>query len=356
MALQKRADGRYQRKLTMPDGTKKFVYASSPKELNKKCDAVKEAFRQGIDLRDKTTVQQWAAEWLRTYKYGLRENTQRSILRNLNLHILPVIGTMRMQDVMEVHCKSVMNKISEYSEDLQRKVLNILKQLFEAGISNGLVAQNPASRVKITPHAKPNNKINFLTVSQQKELMQNVTEPRAKAFCALCLFCGLRREEALGLLWSDIEDGKIHVRRSLTFPNNQPDTNRELKTSAAHRTIPMPQELIDILDSTPKTSLNVIPDAHGREMTLSAFQRLWAHAEKAVEFHVYPYMLRHSYASSLYRLGVNVKEAQYLMGHTDVRTTLNIYTHIENENLQDAAEKLKTLSFKIPECDSVESR
>lgn len=354
MALQKRADGRYQRKLTLPGGTKKFVYASSPRELNKKCDAVKEAFRQGIDLRDKTTVQQWAAEWLRTYKYGLRENTQRSILRNLNLHILPVIGPMRMQDVMEVHCRAVMNKVSEYSEDLQRKVLNILKQMFETGISNGLVAQNPALRVKITPHAKPNNKVKFLTVAQQKELMQNVAEPRAKAFCALCLFCGLRREEALGLLWSDIEDGKVHVRRSLTFPNNQPDENRELKTSAAHRTIPMPQELIDILAGTPKTSLNVIPDAHGREMTLSAFQRLWAHAEKAVDFHVYPYMLRHSYASSLYRLGVNVKEAQYLMGHTDVRTTLNIYTHIENENLQDAAEKLKTLSFSRSPCGSMD--
>lgn len=78
-------------------------------------------------------------------------------------------------------------------------------------------------------------------------------------------------------------------------------------------------------------------------MTLSAFQRLWAHVEKSVGFHVYPYMLRHSYASTLYRLGVGVKQAQYLMGHKDVRTTLNIYTHLENSDLRDATEKLTAL-------------
>ena len=45
----------------------------------------------------------------------------------------------------------------------------------------------------------------------------------------------------------------------------------------------------------------------------------------------------------LYRLGVGVKQAQYLMGHKDVRTTLNIYTHLENSDLRDATEKLTAL-------------
>ena len=43
------------------------------------------------------------------------------------------------------------------------------------------------------------------------------------------------------------------------------------------------------------------------------------------------------------RLGVGVKQAQYLMGHKDVRTTLNIYTHLENSDLRDATEKLTVL-------------
>ena len=186
--MKKRADGRYQRKITLPDGTQKHVYGTSPAEVNRKAKEIERAFETGIDLSDRTTVAQWAIKWVQEYKSVLRENTQRSILRNLNLHILPVLGNMRMQDVKEVHCRAVMNPISKYSEDLQRKVLTILRQLFETAISNGIVAKNPAARVKITPHTKPENQIKCLTPEQQRELLSRVTEPRARAFCALMLF------------------------------------------------------------------------------------------------------------------------------------------------------------------------
>lgn len=255
--MKKRADGRYQRKITLPDGTQKHVYGTSPAEVNRKAKEIERAFETGIDLSDRTTVAQWATKWVQEYKSGLRENTQRSILRNLNLHILPVLGNMRMQDVKEVHCRAVMNPISKYSEDLQRKVLNILHQLFKTAIANGIVAKNPTENLEITPHAKPENQTQFLTTEQQRELLSRVTEPRARAFCALMLFCGLRREEALGVLWTDIEGNKLHVRRSLTFPVNQPDENRELKTTKANRAIPIPQRLKDILDETPKTALQI---------------------------------------------------------------------------------------------------
>lgn len=194
--MKKRADGRYQRKITLPDGTQKHVYGTSPAEVNRKAKEIERAFETGIDLSDRTTVAQWAIKWVQEYKSGLRENTQRSILRNLNLHILPVLGNMRMQDVKEVHCRAVMNPISKYSEDLQRKVLNILHQLFETAISNGIVAKNPAARVKITPHTKPENQIKCLTPEQQRELLSRVTEPRARAFCALMLLWPAARRSA----------------------------------------------------------------------------------------------------------------------------------------------------------------
>lgn len=343
--LTKRADGRYQKKIILPDGSAKFIYAKTIPELNKKAKEIEAQIVTGSYISKDMRVSEWTIDWLKTYKSGLREHTKRSILSNLNLHILPILGEMSISGVKPIHCQSVINKISHQSEALQRKVLQIMKQLFETAVDNGLANQNPAVKIKIVSHSKPNNKLKFLTVEQQKALLNNITEPRAKAFCALCLFCGLRREEALGLLWTDISGNKLHVKRSVTFPSNQPDDNRELKTPAANRVIPMPPELITILNETPKKSLNVISDTRGNEMTLTSFRRMWAYAEKAVSFHVYPYMLRHSYASSLYRLGVNIKEAQYLLGHTDAKTTLNIYTHIENNDLVAAEEKLNNLSF-----------
>mgnify|MGYP000355760683 CR=1 FL=1 len=135
---------------------KRHVYGTSPAEVNRKAKEIERAFETGIDLSDRTTVAQWATKWVAgVQKTACAKTTQRSILRNLNLHILPVLGNMRMQDVKEVHCRAVMNPISKYSEDLQRKVLNILHQLFKTAIANGIVAKNPTENLEITPHAKP---------------------------------------------------------------------------------------------------------------------------------------------------------------------------------------------------------
>lgn len=54
--MKKRADGRYQRKITLPDGTQKHVYGTSPAEVNRKAKEIERAFETGIDLSDRTTV------------------------------------------------------------------------------------------------------------------------------------------------------------------------------------------------------------------------------------------------------------------------------------------------------------
>lgn len=78
-------------------------------------------------------------------------------------------------------------------------------------------------------------------------------EPRASLFCAIGLYCGLRREEILGLMWSDIDSDDLTVNRAVTFLSNQQDENHDLKSKAAHRTIPIPPLLADRLNDYPKT-------------------------------------------------------------------------------------------------------
>ena len=51
--MKKRADGRYQRKITLPDGTQKHVYGTSPAEVNRKAKEIERAFETGIDLSDR---------------------------------------------------------------------------------------------------------------------------------------------------------------------------------------------------------------------------------------------------------------------------------------------------------------
>lgn len=337
--MKKRADGRYYRHITLPDGKTKYVYGKSPAEVNQKVREQFKATETGLLLEDNTLTGEWAAKWFKTYKASLRGNTIKNYLNAYNNHIAPVLESIPLKAVRPVHVQNVMNDVSQYSEDLQRKVLNTMKQIFETALQNRLIAINPCNGIKITPHAA-DERIKVLTPKQQKKLLEVVTEPMARVFVALGIYCGLRREESLGLMWSDIKGNKLTINRAITFLKNQQDPNHELKSKAAHRTIPIPKPLAEILKSTPHKGLYVIVPPRGGEMSLMSYRRMWAHVTKAVNFNVHSHMLRHTYATSLYRAGVDLKTAQYFLGHSDIKMTAEIYTHIQQDKLTSAAVKI----------------
>ena len=70
--MKKRKDGRYAKKVTLPDGRKKFVYGASPAEVTRKERELLRKFESGVKPGDKTTVGEWAAEWFVTYKSNAR--------------------------------------------------------------------------------------------------------------------------------------------------------------------------------------------------------------------------------------------------------------------------------------------
>lgn len=247
---------------------------------------------------------------------------------------------MELRNVKPVHIRQVMASVASRSESLQRKVLLTMRQLFEEARLNHLIIDNPTEGIKITPHAKAEKK-KALLPDEVDILMSVVIEPRARVFCALCLYCGLRKEEALGLQWSDIQSNSLTVRRAMTFLNNQQDPVDDLKTKAAHRVIPIPDKLRAILLDTPHLSRYIVPASNGGDMTRSAFTRMWnSHVVSLVPFPLHPHMLRHTYATTLYRARVDLRTAQKLMGHSSIQVTADIYTHLEQEDSLHVADKL----------------
>ena len=238
---------------------------------------------------------------------------------------------------------------------LQHKVLLTMRQMFEAARLNSLILRNPTDGVKTTPHARPQKK-KYLTSAEAAELMQVPLEPRARAFCALCLYCGLRKEEALGLRWADIEGDRLTIRRAVTFLSNQPDPVDELKTKAAHRSIPIPAPLREVLLDTPRLSASIVTAADGGPMTRSAFARMWAKVTQAVSFHLTPHMLRHTYATTLYHAGVDLRTAQRLLGHSSIQMTADIYTHLEAEDALSAAGQIDQYLASLPTSEGKSSQ
>lgn len=338
--MAKRQDGRYVKKVTLPDGTKKYVYGKNQPEVNEKARQLRNEYDSGIIVNDKTTVGEWAAQWFLVYKSSLRTNTQAMYVNAYEKHIAPYIKDVKLKDVRALHVQKIMNNVATKSESLQKKVLITLKQQFETAQFNKLIPSNPTKGIKITPINSP-EKIKFLTEEQQKKLLESVEEPRALAFCALCLYAGLRREEALGVMWTDINKNELTVRRAITFDGNNPDTDQKLKSKSAARTVPVPTQLKAILDKTPKRALYIITNARGGEVTKSAFRKMWTHVTNVVDFEVRPHMLRHTYATMLYKAGIDLKTAQYLMGHANISVTANIYTHVEKSTASSSIDKLQ---------------
>lgn len=339
--LKKRKDGRYQKSVTLSSGKVKVVYGRTKQELEAAVRAVQREDDDGLEVGDHTTVGQWAHTWMVSYKSQLRFATVRMYQNAYNNHVMDILGSKELRDVRPVHIRAVMSGVADKSESLQHKVLLTMRQLFQTARQNGLVSKDPTEGIKITPHARPKRK-EHLSREESETLMQAVSEPRARAFCALCLYAGLRREEALGLQWADIGKGQLIVSRAMTFGKNQQLPVDELKNRASARILPVPSPLQEILDQTPRLSKYVVPAAGGADMTVTAFRRLWGQVTSAVDFEIRPHMLRHTYATTLYRAGVDLRTAQQLLGHATIQMTAQIYTHLEAEDSLKAASKINS--------------
>ncbi|MFR8531208.1 MAG: tyrosine-type recombinase/integrase, partial [Anaeromassilibacillus sp.] len=104
---------------------------------------------------------------------------------------------------------------------------------------------------------------------------------------------------------------------------------------------PVPAPLREILGKTPRRGLYVIAKTDGGAMTKIAFRRLWERVERRVDFPVHPHMLRHTYSTTLYHAGVDLRTAQYLLGHSSIQMTAEIYTHLERGDGLKAAGRIE---------------
>lgn len=196
--------------------------------------------------------------------------------------------------------------------------------------------------------------------------------PSEYLFIMIGLYSGLRREEILGLQWDcvflDTRTPYIAVRRAWRTEHNRPVVSTVLKTPAAQRDIPIPKCLVDCLLETKKSSISdyVIADSKGEPLAYSQFQRLWKYVTVrstkertcykvingqrikytkkpalgthqknnpsivyTMDFEVTPHQLRHTYITNLLYAGVDPKTVQYLAGHENSKTTMDIYAKVK---------------------------
>ena len=153
--LKRRADGRYQKRITLSNGKTRLVYGRTEAALKAAVRSVQAQDEAGLEVGDHTLVGEWAKIWLRSYKQGLRPATTKMYRDAYNLHIMQHIGCMELQEVRPVHIRAIMAEITEQSESLQHKVLITVRQIMQTAQANHLIRDDPTDGIRITTHARP---------------------------------------------------------------------------------------------------------------------------------------------------------------------------------------------------------
>lgn len=375
--LKKRSDGLICRRIYLDNGKAKDIYAHGEKELTQKIKAIQHDLEHGIAAGDKTTVQEWSEEWLRIYVPKLAPTTQAFYTQAYNKHIMPVLAAMPLKDVRNVNIQAVMNSVANQSESLQKNVLATLRRLFNTAKHNRLIEFNPCEGTEITPRrdeSAEEKNYKALSDKQRETLVSAVKGTRAELFVNIGLWCGLRREETLGLCWQDIDWGNsvLYVRRTVTFPANDPIESTYMKSKSSKREVPIPPPLMELLnaknpshDNTTVLTLHhknkpdetilvshIVANTHGEILSKSAYAKMWSNVKDSVNFEITSHMLRHTYCTWLYDNNIDLKTAKDLMGHSDIRITERIYTHIGEKQHRNARAKIQSI-FAAPAEKSV---
>jgi integrase len=346
--VKKRADGRYQISIMIgytDEGKpkRKIVYGKTQREAMDKAADIRNKRSMGIVIDNNITLGDWAYTWLNTYKCGVGVGTFRMYQGIIKNHILPSLGHFKLKDVKSTHLQNVVNVLSNRPRAASFFKLT-MSQLFNQAIANDIVYKNPTASLRL-PSSDSTHRKRALSDDEIAQIHSLTLDSRTRCFINLLLYTGMRRGEALAITKNDIDFvGKtVSVNKALIFYNNKSELKPSPKSDAGIRTIPLlaPLEIIllEYVDTIDSDFLFTSKD--GSLTSLISFRRMWGKFEAAYgSKEITPHIFRHNYATMLYNAGVDIKSAQAILGHSSVKMTMDVYTHLSNQNKSDAAIKL----------------
>lgn len=373
--MSQRKDGRFVKKLYIGtvDGKKQyqFFYGKTQKEADDKATLAKAQLLKGLNLLSDDRLRIWIDSYLDIKKSACSDSQIRLIKSRLDYFADWngrdwdggfALGDFKLSEVQPSHLQSVINALARCNPHTGRpSAKNTLKPIKEAiyavfdnAVFNRAIDFNPAARLTI-PKTAPHSDRRALTVEERQRIIE--TDHRARLPALLMMLCGLRRGEVTALTWRDVDLDRRIITVSKSYDFKQCELKRP-KTESGIRTVPIPSMMVDILNAARSDSPYVVVSGSGTRMTETAWKRLLesylcdlnAAAVGASKFSptklpilIEPFTwhcLRHTYATILFEADIDALTAKELLGHSDIKTTLNIYTHLQDERRAKQAEKL----------------
>lgn len=268
------------------------------------------------------TFDEWFAQYLTLYKRRIKPKTREGYVRLQGL-LAPAVGALDLAAITPDHIQAALLAVEDQAGSRQAQLaFTLLRACLARAVRSGHLAANPADAVDKPHHeTQPGRAISG---NDWAALQPVIASDLGFALLGLA---GLRRGEALGLRWGDVDlrAGVLHVRRALVRVDHQLMIQTP-KSRAGERDVPIATELLTLL----RASYRLAPDRRVIGCSPETLARRWrvAQLEAGVSQPYRLHDLRHTYATRLVLAGCNIRVLQYMIGHSSFELTANTYTHV----------------------------
>ena len=291
------------------------------------------------DHSSKPTFKEVADIWLESYETTVKPTTYQNTKNYLEAIIENHFKDIRIESVTYLNYLSIINRVFKYAVHLD------------------IIQTNPVDRIIRPKQQKPRKEKLALTKKELNKfltLAKNDARPVLYTAWHTLAYTGLRRGELLGLEWSDIDfkNKTISVSKTLVTINGKLSTQSP-KTKRSARTISLDDSTVQILKDWKleqkklffkygvKSKNIVITNTKGGYFDFAHFRdelRYFLGKHKLKQFSVHN--LRHTHASLLFEAGIEPKTISDRLGHSNIQTTLDMYTHLNDRQRSDVADRL----------------
>lgn len=313
---------------------------------------------QSDGFRD-PTFEELASLWLENYKTTVKPSTFENVRSKVEKMTEEHFKEMKLKKITVAYCQKIVIELSK-SYVLYNHYLSVINRIFKYAVLMDVINSNPFDKVIKPKSRQTQRKGNFLTKEELKEflkLAQITTLSYFHPLVHLMSYTGLRQGEALALKWSDIdfENKKITVNKTAVRIKEK-QTLQTPKTKNSKRVISIDSATLSILKSWKKDQIKIYfkngKHFEGEENFIFTNQRgEWVHIHNFIRYfkrfiadhklkQITPHGLRHTHASLLFSAGVEPKNISDRLGHSTVQITLDLYTHITEEQRTDTVDKL----------------
>lgn len=331
---------------------RKWVYGKTQKEVVDELTRLRTQKQSGTLLPvSKTTVAEFLEQWLTTSAcVRVRRTTLVNYRLNIERHVVPVVGAIRLDKLSPMNVMSIYAKMTErgLSPRTQQLVHTILRRALKMGVKWGVIVRNVCDAVDRPEATRFEAK--FLNADDAGKLLSAAKGDRLEALYVLAITTGLREGELCGLEWQDIDltAGTLSVRRSMKYSKGSYWTE-EPKTAKSRRSVVLPAMAVESLHDHRRRMMTegragdarVFSQPDGNPLNWDFIRRkslhplLTAAGLPVMRFHD----LRHTSASLLFANNTHPKIVQERLGHSTIAITMDLYSHALPSMQTEAASK-----------------